>query len=61
MMYYVANNARWFVVECDNKREAERIGIEDMGPLKRIEVRRATAEEVREYVRIKGKAALGNY
>lgn len=58
MNYYVDSFGTWFVVTARTKREARKVGTAEFGRGMVREVRQATDEEVKEFVRLKGERAL---
>lgn len=56
-IYYVSNNASWFLVEANTKQKAINEGTKDYSRIG-VKVRKATHAEIRYFKDIRGKDAI---
>lgn len=56
-IYYVSNNASWFLVKADTKQKAINEGIKDYNRIG-LKVRKATHSEIKYFKSLKGENAI---
>lgn len=56
-IYYVSNNALWFLVKTNHKQKAINEGTKDFGRIG-VKARKATHAEIRYFKSIRGKDAI---